>query len=296
MELRKRNIRYDEGNDILRWGYQPKGTFTPSEAYKIVSNISTPSDPIWRKIWELDSWPKVSYFLWLVGHKRILTWDKLRRRNFHGPSICHNCNHNEETLQHLLDSCPLANQLWEKESFRCQIRCRMENDIISSLRQWPQKPYKSELLNCLWNIIPGLILWSIWKERNKRIFKNQCSPIEDIWKRFCGNLKETLLLRPWTQEDLPSLHNEKSILDNWQLHLPQELQKNGPAKSSNINKGKWNAPPKHSYKLNFDGASKGNPGIAGFGGILRNHEGTPMQIYFGNIGWDTNNSAELEGL
>lgn len=36
--------------------------------------------------------------------------------------------------------------------------------------------------------------------------------------------------------------------------------------------------------------------MAGFGGILRNHEGTPLQIYFGNIGWDTNNSAELEGL
>lgn len=167
MELWKRSIRYDEGDDILRWGYQPKGTFTPSEAYKIISNNTTPYDTIWRKIWELNSWPKVSHFLWLVGHKRILTWDKLRRRNFQGPSICHNCNQNEETLQHLLDACPLANQLWEKASFRCQRRCRLENDITNSLRQWPQKPYKSELLNRLWNIIPGLILWNVWKERNK---------------------------------------------------------------------------------------------------------------------------------
>ena len=55
-------------------------------------------------------------------------------------------------------------------------------------------------------------------------------------------------------------------------------------------------PPKNSYKLNFDGASKGNPGEAGYGGILRNHEGIPLKIYFGNIGWDTNNSAEMEGL
>lgn len=55
-------------------------------------------------------------------------------------------------------------------------------------------------------------------------------------------------------------------------------------------------PPKNSYKLNFDGASKGNPGEAGIGGILRNHEGTPLKIYFGNIGWDTNNIAEMEGL
>eukprot|EP00253_Pinus_taeda_P007130 PITA_07130 len=296
LELRKRNIKYNEGNDILRWGYQPKGTYSPSEAYKIINNNTTPFDTIWRKIWELDSWPKVSHFLWLVGHKRILTWDKLRRRNFQGPSYCHNCKHSEETLQHLLDDCPLANQLWEKESFRCQRRCRQENNIINSLRQWPQRPYKSELLNRLWNIIPGLILWSIWKERNKRILKNQGSQIEDIWKRLCGNLQETLMLRSWSQEDLPSQTNEKSILDNWQLVLPQELQKHDRAKSSSINNCKWQVPPKNSYKLNFDGASKGNPGTIGFGGIIRNHEGSLLQIYFGNIGWDTNNSAELEGL
>jgi len=172
----------------------------------------------------------------------------------------------------------------------------MENDIINSIRQWPQNPYKSELLNYLWNIIPGIVLWSIWKERNKRIFKNQRSLNEDIWNRLCGNLKETMMLRPWTKEDLPSTENEKSILDNWQLHLPQDLPKNSPSKSSNKDKSLWIAPPKHSYKLNFDGASKGNPGVAGFGGILRNHDGIPLQVYFGNIGLDTNNSAELEGL
>eukprot|EP00253_Pinus_taeda_P002079 PITA_02079 len=248
------------------------------------------------RIWELNSWPKVSHFLWLVGHKRILTWDKLRRRNYQGPSYCHNCEHNEETLQQLLDACPLANQLWEKASFRCQRQCRKENDIINSLRQWPQRPYKSELLNRLWNILPGLILWSIWKERNKIIFKNQCSQIEDIWKRLCTNLQETLMLREWSLEDLPTQANEENILNNWHLILPRALQKKEGAKSSSINNSKWKPPPKNHYKLNFDGASKGNPGTTGFGGIIRNHEGSHMQIYFGNIGWDTNNSAELEGL
>eukprot|EP00253_Pinus_taeda_P003053 PITA_03053 len=120
VELRKRNMRYNEGNDILRWGYQPKGSYSPSEAYNILHNSNAPVNTIWSRIWELDSWPKVSHFLWLVGHKRILTWDKLRRRNYQGPSYCHTCKHNEETLQHLLDACPLANQLWEKASFRCQ--------------------------------------------------------------------------------------------------------------------------------------------------------------------------------
>lgn len=62
------------------------------------------------------------------------------------------------------------------------------------------------------------------------------------------------------------------------------------------NNHRWQPPPKHSLKLNFDGASKGNPGNAGFGGIFRDYKGSPILIFYGNIGWDTNNSAELEGL
>jgi len=50
------------------------------------------------------------------------------------------------------------------------------------------------------------------------------------------------------------------------------------------------------YQLNFDGASKGNPGNSGFGGIFRDHMGAPILTFLGSRGWDTNNSAELEGL
>lgn len=48
--------------------------------------------------------------------------------------------------------------------------------------------------------------------------------------------------------------------------------------------------------LNFDGASKGNPGRVGYGGIFKDHKGKPLLIFLGSIGWDTNNSAKLEGL
>jgi len=49
-------------------------------------------------------------------------------------------------------------------------------------------------------------------------------------------------------------------------------------------------------QLNFNGASKGNPGMASYGGIFRDHGGKPLLLFFGSIGWDTNNSAELKGL
>jgi len=49
-------------------------------------------------------------------------------------------------------------------------------------------------------------------------------------------------------------------------------------------------------QLNFDGAYKGNPGKAGYEGIFRDHEGIPLLIFYGSIGRDINNSAEVEGL
>ena len=48
--------------------------------------------------------------------------------------------------------------------------------------------------------------------------------------------------------------------------------------------------------MNFDGTYKDNPGDSGYGGIFREHNGNPLLIFYGSIGWDSNNSAELEGL
>jgi ribonuclease HI len=49
-------------------------------------------------------------------------------------------------------------------------------------------------------------------------------------------------------------------------------------------------------KVNFDGASKGNPGAVGFGVVFRNHQGNILLITTGNLGHTTNNAAELWGL
>lgn len=50
------------------------------------------------------------------------------------------------------------------------------------------------------------------------------------------------------------------------------------------------------FKLNFDGASKGNPGPARFGGAIRNSEDSMVGLYLGYIEENTNNVAELKGL
>lgn len=55
-------------------------------------------------------------------------------------------------------------------------------------------------------------------------------------------------------------------------------------------------PPQNMAQQNFDGASKGNPCKAGFGGIFRDHKGVTLLTFLGSKGRDSNNSVELEGL
>lgn len=187
-ELKKRKIIKADGPDSLRWGYAEKGTFTSTEAYHIIIKGNYIKDKIWERIWQPPIWPKISTFLWLLSHNRTLTWDNLSKRKFGGPSICLNCKIEEESAAHLMHLCPLSRRIWEKVSFRCQKEVSVRGDINNTLRSWPQQPSQCNILNTLWKIIPGIVMWNIWKERNRRVFKDQTMDLEQVWTIIKQNL------------------------------------------------------------------------------------------------------------
>nr|POE86012.1 putative ribonuclease h protein [Quercus suber] len=58
----------------------------------------------------------------------------------------------------------------------------------------------------------------------------------------------------------------------------------------------WNKPPEGWFKLNTDGASYGNPGKAGGGGIIRNSHGHWIKGYSRSLGYTTSIIAEWWAL
>lgn len=58
----------------------------------------------------------------------------------------------------------------------------------------------------------------------------------------------------------------------------------------------WKPPPHGFLKVNIDGASKGNTGLVGFGGVIRDEQGKIKEIFHGHLGTATNNMVELMAL
>lgn len=81
----KRKILCSTDKEILRWGYEEKGSFTTKEAYNLIMKENMVKNPIWSKVWDSNNWPKISTFLWLLSHNRTLTWDNLRKGNIMDP-------------------------------------------------------------------------------------------------------------------------------------------------------------------------------------------------------------------
>ncbi|XP_057843883.1 uncharacterized protein LOC131053322 [Cryptomeria japonica] len=59
---------------------------------------------------------------------------------------------------------------------------------------------------------------------------------------------------------------------------------------------KWTPPLQFSFKLNFDGVAKGNPGKSGIGVVLFDHNYMIVKVVGKFIGVDSNNSAEFHAL
>jgi hypothetical protein len=119
--------------------------FTLKEGYALQEGFqSMPKDPIWTAVWKSKFWPKISTFLWLLLQNKILTWDNLQKRGFIGPSICHLCNQNEETMEHLLNSCAISADIWDHATQHLWRTHRDQGSIINTIRNWGSGPYKCQ--------------------------------------------------------------------------------------------------------------------------------------------------------
>jgi len=204
----------------------------------------------------------------------------------------------EESANHLLLLCPFAHDVWRGVLRSRADKVELLGNIPNLLHNLsPFDLSKKCLLKIAWIWIPKFTCWKLWLERNNRLFRDEkCTPGKIITK-IQALLGETL-------DTKPAIRNEAALDSEEELWLkdlvPNYVFKPLPPAISQANWEirleeqefiKW-CSALEEHCLFFDGASKGNPGAAGGGGVLLNPDGSTEFRYQWGLGIESNNRAE----
>jgi ribonuclease HI len=288
-----------------RWGWGKSGVYTTAEGHSILqaSKISSQTPAFWKDIWEPLAIPKVNFFFWTLVHNKILTGDNLEKRNIAGPHRCVLCNNNAETAHHLFIDCKYAKEVWDLMLQDFQISIPPMNSVAELFASWmriyPHRIPPKSFWRKIWIAIPKYICWQIWLARNQKIFEEtSLSPLQVMVKAKSflleaaqhQNYKEDHQLQPEEKQWLSPLVPRPSM--NLLAPLPANLEWRIRDEDDKFQIW-WRS--KNTATIFFDGASKGNPGEAGAGGVIYSPNGIKVQFSWG-LGMKSNNQAELLGL
>lgn len=167
----------------------------------------------------------------------------------------------------------------------------MEHSMGSSIKdlfdQWTP-PLKGKFFKKVWMFSFFIILWTIWKERNSRIFQGKPS--------FISELKELILLRMgwwikgWSD---PFPYNAEDIVQNplcLKWSAPSIIPKPILAAATSQ---QWTPPCSRSLKWNVDASIKKSQLLSSIGGILRDHNDKFICMFSSPIPFMQINKAQV---
>ncbi|XP_059066332.1 uncharacterized protein LOC131857651 [Cryptomeria japonica] len=185
------------------------------------------------------------------------------------------CNKAEESLDHLLLQCEEAQKVQSFLLGKLGWMVPLPNTVLDLFSSW-KIPSRRSVFSNLWLVAPSLVIWEIWKERNRRIFQEKEEPMESLLLRVERVIAESISVaaRNHNLAKYPYTSEERDNQANWPLVNYQpvngSLRVNRPLGKEEVT---WELSSKEWIKINFDGASRGNPGASGVGVVARNDKG-----------------------
>ncbi|CAL1375172.1 unnamed protein product [Linum trigynum] len=234
------------------------------------------NDSLWRKIWRLHVPERVCCFTWLVALGKIATNVLRFTRKCADSPDCHRCAGTPETILHTLRDCPPAAFFWYRQVPQAEhhkfFSASVEDWISSNVNQ--DEEMESGMA---WNDFFASAIWLLWKNRCTACFKGIGAALTAPTLANSIHYKAALWHMAWKSDNATRLQGSHAV----------------PRVLANIS---WVAPHRGWMKLNVDGASAGNPGQAGAGGLIRDEHGRWQAGFVAMIGEATAALAELWAL
>lgn len=210
------------------------------QGYKKLREIPyvPPCPSMWKGLWKQTSIPKIDLFNWLLCHNRVLTADNLRRKGIHGPSRCPLCQASYENVQHIMLDCGYAIEVWGEALSEWNTNFTLPSSIFDLYANWehhfPGQLPKNTWIKAGWLILPKVVCWHIWLERNSKIFQEKAHKAIVVLIKIKTMLKEILSenVGKLIDKNLSNHEKEWAELLGLQIHNAESHQ--GKNKDSQI--------------------------------------------------------------
>ena len=187
-------VQLNGDSDRFVWKLTSSGIFSVKSMYEDLMNDHTPY--LRKYLWKVKIPLKIKNFMWFLSNKVLLTKDNLAKRLWKGCTKCVFCGE-QETVEHLFISCPLARLIWRTVYFTYDIPPPM--NVTNMFGNWLNGVDRQS--KAIIRIGVSALCWSIWRCRNDIIFNK---------RKFFHFLQVIHMMVHWVQL--------------WALLSPRELQ------------------------------------------------------------------------
>ena len=194
---------------------------------------------------------------WLVMHDSLPTNLLRHKRGLADSAVCMRCGKEEERILHCLQDCTKARAVWSRVGIGSDMRMDSQD----------HKAWVKLIANAPNNVTLCATLWWVWRARNSELIANKILSVDMIVRAILGKV-EAFRTNFFHDEMVPK--------------SPRWVR--------------WEWPPEGVMKLNVDGCSRGNPGLAGFGGLVRDDGGQWILGFAGRVGVADNLLPELMAI
>jgi hypothetical protein len=185
---------------------------------------------------------------------KILTWENLQRRGHQGPGICVLCHQDSESTLHLMMECRFSQHVWTETLAAHKLNFGWYGlNLQNIFKDWC-------LRHPLCHMIPSIVCWKIWLERNSPLFEEDRASTASVIHTIMGWLGRTK-----------------------EINQPSIKSKNPPLLKNGRPLG-W-----------FDGVAQRGGQICRAGGVIRVNNHTKYKWML-NCGPGTNTREELLGV